>query len=147
MKSKIAFFILVISVLFSFTPLAVKVVTWEDLSAVNYRRTFSPRHSTFYNKPIFDKNILKLHGEQIQISGYVIPVDTYGEKFYLSASPKSSCFFCGAGEAHSIMELKLKNLPANYKVDEFLTFKGTLITHSDLEHIPYSLDNAELVKE
>lgn len=133
--------------LLSFVPLGIKTVTWEDLSKVSYRRTFSPKTGVFYEKPIFAKSVQKLHDEQIQISGYVIPVDTYGEVYFLSAQPNSSCYFCGSGAIHSIMDLRLKNLPANYKMDEFLTFKGTLITHSDSENIPYTLENAELVKE
>jgi hypothetical protein len=141
-----------IKILFSFLILGLysfvnsKVVTWMDLSEVAYRRTFSPQNQTFYDKPIFSKEILQLHNQKIQITGYVIPVDTYGEKYFLSAKPNSACFFCGQGQIHEVMELKLKNLPANYKMDEFLTFEGTLVTHTGVESVPYSLENAILIK-
>jgi len=145
-KSKISFLLIIISLsLFSFIPTEIKTITWSDLSLVNYRRVFSPVDG-FYDKPFFNKSIQKLHGDQVQITGYVIPIDTYGEKFFLSAQPNSSCYFCGAGEQHEVIELRLKDLPANYKMDNYLTFKGTMITYSQANTLPYALDNAELVK-
>jgi hypothetical protein len=140
------FFILIS--LFSFVQgtQEVKNVSWGDLSAVSYRRTFSPSDQVFYDKPIFAKEIAMLQNERIKITGYVIPVDTYGEKYFLSAKPNASCFFCGKGQIHEVMELKLKNLPANYKMDEYLTFEGVFHTHTEVGSIPYSLDVATLVK-
>ena len=146
MKNKLTFILITLSLfLFSFTVEEIKTVTWSELSLVNYRRVFSPTDG-FYDKPIYQKSIQKLHGDKIQITGYVIPIDTYGEKFFLSAQPNSSCYFCGAGEQHEVMELRLKDLPANYKMDEYLTFKGILMTYSQANTLPYALDNAELVK-
>ena len=124
-----------------------KIVTWEDLSYVGYRATYSPVNNTRYEKPLFAKNILKLHNNEIQISGYVIPMDANHERFFLSAQPNSSCYFCGASAKHTIMDLRMKNLPQNYKMDEYLTFKGILKTHTEMENLPYSLENAILVKE
>jgi len=146
-KSCIIYLISLCLISLSFTSLGIKEITWEDLSEVSYRNTFSPRHNTFYMKPIFGKDIQHLNGDEIQITGYVIPVDNMGDIFFLSENPNSSCYFCGAATPHSIMALNLKNLPANYKTDEYLTFKGILNTHDNLEDLPYSLDNAELVKD
>lgn len=124
-----------------------KSITWADISDVGYRRTFSPQYSSFYDKPIFSREISSLENQKIQITGYIIPIDTYGEKYFLSSQPNSSCYFCGKGQKHEVIELKLKNLPVNYKMDEFLSFEGVFHTHTDMfMYYPYSLENAVLVK-
>jgi len=147
-KLKFTVLILALPLLMSYASSATaKAVTWMDLADVAYRRTFSPQLQSFYEKPIFSKEIAALSNQKVQITGYVIPVDTYGDKYFLSSRPNSSCFFCGKGQMHEVMELKLKNLPANYKMDEFLTFEGTLQTHTDTyQNFPFSLDNATQVK-
>lgn len=150
MKNRKLLYIIISSLLVtSFIPSGkkAKIVTWDDLSYVAYRGTYSPQHNMRYDKPIFSKDILKMHGTQVQITGYIIPIDTQGERFFLSANPNSSCYFCGSGDKHSVLELNLKNFPVNYKVDEYLTFEGTLETHTEMIYYPYSLENAVLVKE
>lgn len=147
MKIRRLLSLIIVSIsLFSFKNDGSKVITWDDLISVAYRRTYSPQNEVFYDKPIFSKDISALNNIKVKITGYVIPIDSHGERYFLSATPNSSCFFCGKGEAHQVMELKLKNLPANYKMDEYLSFEGILRTHADPLSLPYSLENAILVK-
>ncbi len=124
-----------------------KTITWDSISHVSYVRMFSPQNGAFYDKPIFSRDISALNQKRVKLTGYIIPIDATGERYFLSANPNSSCFFCGKGEKHQVMELKLKNLPANYKMDEYLTFEGVFSTHTDMFlYFPYSLENATLVK-
>lgn len=144
MKSKLLYVFLL--PLLSFVAKEPKIITWQDLSSVHYRNSYSPSNEMFYDKPIFDKNILKLHDTEVVISGYIIPVDTYKERFFLSANPNSSCYFCGGAQKHTVLVLNLKNLPANYKMDEYLSFKGILKTHTGAVDLPFSLNNAQEYK-
>lgn len=145
---KIISIVLTSFVLLSFTQSIekAKIVTWDDLSHVGYVHSYSIPNNTNYKKPVFSRDILRLHNQEIQITGYVIPMDANHQRYFLSALPNSSCYFCGAAESHSVMVLNLKDLPQNYKMDEYLTFQGTLRTHTEMENLPYSLENAELVK-
>ena len=146
-RKKLLFLLSICFSIFSFTTDEAKKVTWEDLSYVSYARMFSPQHGAFYDKPIFSRDISVLNQKKIRITGYVIPIDATGERYFLSATPNSSCFFCGKGEKHQMMELKVKNLPANFKMDEYLTFEGNFYTHTDMFlYFPYSLENAVPVK-
>jgi hypothetical protein len=126
---------------------AGKAVTWMDLADVGYKKMYFPQNSQWGEKAFFGKDILALVNQRITITGYVIPVDTYGELYFLSARPNSACYFCGQGQKHEVMQLKLKNLPANYKMDEYLTFEGVLKTHTNVTvDLPYSLETAIQVK-
>lgn len=141
--------ILSISMLFVFSSFIsdeVKSITWEDLSYVDYKYRPDLINGNYYLKPFFDTEVKKLHGKQVKITGYIIPIDLNGDRYYLSAQPNSSCYFCGQADKHSVLVLKLKNLPVVYKMDDYLTFEGTLYTHSDQESLPYSLENAILAE-
>jgi len=65
-------------------------ISWEDLSYVEYKYRPDLVNGNYYLKPFFDTDIKKLNGKQIKITGYVIPVDLYGDRYYLSAQPNSS---------------------------------------------------------
>lgn len=101
----------------------------------------------FFLYPEFGSKIKALEGKEIQIRGYMIPVDPSANIFVLSANPMAACFFCGGSGPESIIQLKLKN-PRKFITDEVWTVKGTLKLNADnIEELNYILQNTETVKK
>lgn len=99
--------------------------------------------------PVFHDDIKVLNGKPIQIHGYLIPLEdkTGGKMHFLSAYPMSQCFFCGAAGPESLMDVLTKKPYKGLKMDDKLTFRGTLhLNDSDLDYMNYVLKDAILVK-
>lgn len=96
--------------------------------------------------PSFGESVKKMAGKEVQISGYVIPVD-YNENFYvLSAFPYSACFFCGGAGPESVISLKFKDKSERFKTDTKLEVKGRLeLNSSDIYEMNYILRDVEKV--
>jgi len=89
-----------------------------------------------------------MDGEEIEIKGYVIPVEGYKShtEFVFSAFPYNMCFFCGGAGPESVMEVYADE-PIKYS-PEPITIKGTLeLNATDVNRLIYALDGATLVKE
>ena len=96
--------------------------------------------------PIFTEDIKKLDGKEIQVEGYVIPVDEKGRYCALSANPYASCFFCGKAGPASVMTIKFKKKNKTFKTDDYIQFKGTLeLNYNDINDFYYILNEAEEV--
>lgn len=123
-------------------------VTWKDLSQVNFKEEYNAEYDFKVMIPEFSENIKKLHGRKIEIEGYYIPIDEVGyeKSIILSAFPNSQCFFCGLSGPESVMEVKVKQIPKNLKLDSKLRFRGTLeLNEKDLSRLNYILNQAEMV--
>lgn len=81
----------------------------------------------------------------MSIKGFIIPLDTDGEAYALSAYPLSSCFFCGNAGPGSVMELLLEE-PRRFHTDEYLTFEGILGLSPASEGMVFQLKEAKLIK-
>ena len=123
-------------------------VTWEDLSAVAKVKEYIEEYDINYDKPIFAPEIEAISGEDIVITGHILPLDVQGDYYILSALPFASCFFCskdGKVGAETVIELKLKYQYDWFKIDDVLTFKGRLkLNDSDPNVMYYVLENAEI---
>lgn len=114
-------------------------MSWDDFYDVRFEEK-----SEGYLRPIFGQSLLWMDGEEIYISGYVIPLDFQQNIYVISAFPNASCFFCGGAGPESVMELQLKNATRNYRTDEWKRFKGRLCLNRDDEnHMHYILEDAE----
>ena len=114
-------------------------LSWDDLYDVRF-----VGESENYLKPVFGKSLTFYDGEEVYISGYVIPLDFQQNIYVISAYPNASCFFCGGAGPESVMELQLKNARRNYRMDEWKRFKGKLCLNKDDEnHLHYILEYAE----
>ena len=111
------------------------LLSWQQLEACEGRGgAFS-----------FTPAIQQLDGEAVRIKGFLIPLDTDGEAYALSAYPLSSCFFCGNAGPGSVMELLLAE-PRRFQTDEYLTFEGKLGLSPASEGLVFQLRGARLVK-
>lgn len=126
---------------------AQRKTSWEDLSKVEWSVKYLEAIEDSIMYPSFATSIMALQGTQIQVSGYIIPVDVSQDFYVLSANPNASCFFCGFGGPESIVELQLVDQSTIYSVDELLTFQGTLkLNWEDMMHFNYILENATEAK-
>ncbi len=127
-------------------PMNPLAITWKNLSDVQFTRKLNKEVSMYFLYPSFGQSVKALQGKEIQIKGYIIPVDENENIYVVSAQPMAACFFCGGAGPESIMELQFKNKKQRFKTDEQKTVKGTLqLNPSDIEHLNYILKNVEVV--
>jgi hypothetical protein len=125
-----------------------KVITWKNLEDVTYKEKFSAEADAYFWFPTFGKSVLDMEGKEVQIKGYVIPVDVKENLYVLSAFPFAACFFCGGAGPQTVLELAFAKKPRRYETDERLTFKGKFkLNPTDIYRMNYILESAEQVKE
>lgn len=150
MKSfKISILLLFVVSLFAFKPAVEPVkLTWETLRDVTFKKKWYAEESIYMLHPTFGPSVQKLKGQQVSITGYILPVDLEANLYVLSAFPFSACFFCGGAGPETVMTLNFKKKDGRkFKTDERLTFTGTLKLNSDdIYQMNYILDGAEIVK-
>jgi len=146
MKSISIYFTLLISFVFlAFTPEAElnkdETLKWETLSKVEWVWDEN------YYRAKFNEEQKALDGKELTVEGFMFPLE-YSRKhttFLVSSSPMSDCFFCGPGEAESMVYVETDN-PIDYSYNK-MAVKGTFKLVSDASMgIIYELKDAELVE-
>ena len=105
-KMKFALFCL-IPVFFLQSVSAQTALEWTDFTNISFVTAPSPTEGYSYMKPIFQDRLMELDGKEVQVTGYVIPLDVEGYQYVISAYPNSSCFFCGGAVKESVVVLFL----------------------------------------
>jgi len=114
-------------------------LSWDDLYDVSFEKK---KDESLV--PTFGESLLELDGEEVYLSGYLIPIDLANNTYVISAYPNASCFFCGGAGPESVMELQLVKANRNYRTDEWKRFKGRLcLNKDDSKHLHYLLEDAE----
>lgn len=139
-------FILILFCMSFFEGLSQQVISWKDLEDVSYEMSYDSTAEYVAMHPVYGESLQKIKMQEVQIKGYVLPMDTEGNEFVLSAFPFSSCFFCGGGGKETVIELEFDS-PKSYKLDQLLTFKGKLMLNEDPFGLNYILKGAEEVEE
>lgn len=125
------------------------VIDWEMLSDVTFEDEYNEEVQAYVPYPTFGATIQALEGREVQIEGYIIPLEETGDEtiLVLSAQPYSSCFFCGGAGPESVMDIKLKEgARRKFTTDDRMAFKGRLrLNDSDLYYLNYILEEAEVV--
>lgn len=146
-KSGLCALVLVFTCGFMTFPAESLKITWKDLQDVRFRKKINKDDGMIYLYPEFGPKVKGLEGKEIEIRGFMIPIDPTGQLIVLSANPMASCFFCGAAGPASIIQLKLIK-PRRFRMDETLTIKGTLKLNPDnVEELNYIMENAEVVNK
>lgn len=126
---------------------AVTHIDWKKLSDVRFTKKLNKEVSMYFLYPTFGQTVRDLQNKEVQIKGYMIPVDETENIYVLSSQPMAACFFCGGAGPESIIELQFKNRRRKFKTDEVKTVRGMLqLNNSDIEHLNYILKNAEVVE-
>lgn len=117
------------------------IIKWEMLTNVEW-----VWDNEFYQAK-FSEETQKLDGKEVILEGFMFPLE-YTRRhtnFLISSSPMSDCFFCGPGEAESMVFVKSLD-EVEYLYTPF-KMKGTfkLVTDASLGII-YELEDARLVR-
>ena len=144
MKNKII--LITISFLFSFPIFSQNIISWELLKNVEFDEIWSEEFQAYYMVPKFSSSVKVLDNKEVQIRGFIIPVDIVQDYYVLSANPYSSCFFCGQAGPESVMEVQLIKKYEGLRMDQVITFKGKLkLNVDDIYQLNYILEDAEIV--
>lgn len=144
-KFGISLLLIVNCTLFGFTNSVndndTDVLRWEILVNVEW-----VWEDDFYNAKFNDQQ-RELDGQELIVEGFMFPLE-YTRKhqnFLVSSSPMSQCFFCGPGEAESMVYVRTTE-PVDY-TNRKMKVKGTFKLVSDASMgIIYELEDAEIVR-
>ena len=97
-------FLFILCILFS-TNLVIgqKTIEWSTLMDVSFKDIYLESEDIYVYFPIFDETHKKLDSKEVEITGYIIPLDVEANMYFLSAYPFSACFFCGNAGPESVM--------------------------------------------
>ncbi len=121
--------------------------TWKTLSKLTYKKQMDEVLGFKIDVPVFSEPIKVLEGTEVQLKGYIIPVEGYKShnEFIFSAYPYNMCFFCGGAGPETVMEVKSIE-PIKYVADQ-ITLKGRLVLNADdINRLMYILEDASMVK-
>lgn len=117
------------------------ILRWEVLVNVDW-----VWENNFYSANFNDQQ-RELDGQELIVEGFMFPLE-YTRKhqnFLVSSSPMSQCFFCGPGEAESMVYVRTTE-PVDY-TNRRMKVKGTFKLVSDASMgIIYELENAQVVR-
>lgn len=119
---------------------------WQSLARITYTKQYDELLGFKVDVPVFSEEVKALEGKEVEIKGYVIPVEGYKShtEFIFSAFPYNMCFFCGGAGPETVMEVYASE-PIQYKT-ESIKIKGILeLNDSDVNQLMYVLRNARLV--
>ena len=122
---------------------SIQELTWRMLTDVEFKDVYIEELDAYYWKPTFGDTVKALEGQEVFITGYVIPVDYDADFYVLSRYPFANCYFCGGAGPESVIDLRFPGKTRAYKTDERLTFKGKLnLNADDVYQMNYILDGA-----
>ena len=123
------------------------IITWELLKNVEFDEIWSEEFQAYYMVPKFSESVKEMDGKEVQIRGFIIPVDIVQDYYVLSANPYSSCFFCGQAGPESVMEIQMIKKYEGLRMDQVITYKGTLkLNVDDIYQLKYILEDAEIIE-
>ena len=122
------------------------IITWELLKNVEFDEIWSEEFQAYYMVPKFSHSVKEMDGKEVQIRGFIIPVDIVQDYYVLSANPYSSCFFCGQAGPESVMEIQMVKKYEGLRMDQVITYKGTLkLNVDDIYQLNYILEDLSLI--
>jgi hypothetical protein len=101
-------------------------INWERLTDVSFKSSFSKELQLDIMFPVFGKEIKKLAGKELIITGYMVPLDVKKNLYAVSRYNFSSCFFCGAAGVESVVSIKFATKTRRFRTDEYCTIQGRM---------------------
>jgi hypothetical protein len=147
-------FLVVFSLLLGLADLSAQSGNvWNTLTLMKFEGQYSQNDgigSQGGGQSRFRPLIEKLHGTEIEVKGYIIPLT--GERaqstFMFSAYPYDMCFFCGKAGPESVMEVEMAGGEKVAYSDRAIWVKGTFHFNPNAESgIWYSLKEAESIEK
>lgn len=127
------------------TSFAQTEITWETLTDVRFSDKFNKRVQAYVYFPHFGPSVKALSGKEVYLEGYMMPMGPEEGFYILSRYPYASCFFCGQSGPDSIVQLKMKPNPPEFRMDQIVTIKGKLkLNQNNIDECPYLMVEAEV---
>ena len=133
--------------------MAQKKNAWSTLTLMRYERQFSEHDGIGTNTgggSKFRPLIEALEGEEIEVSGYIIPLSGKKAQSHLMFSmyPFANCFFCGNAGPETVMEVFMADNKKIEYTDDKVVLKGTFkFLGNRTDDVMFHLLDAELVKK
>ncbi len=121
---------------------------WKTLSKITYKKEYDEFLGFKIDKPVFAQSVQDLEDQEVEVKGYIIPVEGYKShsEFIFSAYPYNMCFFCGGAGPETVMEVE-STVPVEYTAEQ-VTLKGKLkLNPDDINRLMYLLVDARPVEE
>ena len=121
---------------------------WKTLSKITYKKEYDEFLGFKIDKPVFADQVKALEDKEVEVKGYIIPVEGYKShtEFIFSAYPYNMCFFCGGAGPETVMEVESAE-PVEYTAEPII-LKGKLkLNADDINRLMYLLVDARLVDE
>lgn len=121
--------------------------TWKTLAKITYIKEYNEIMGFKVDKPVFSQDILDLEGKEIEVKGYIIPVEGYKshKEFIFSAFPYNMCFFCGGAGPETVMEVEAMD-PVKFTA-ESIRLRGKLkLNAEDINNLMFSLQDAQMIE-
>lgn len=119
---------------------------WDLLATTTIKQGHDPFLDESVDLPVFSEQLKKWNGKEIELEGYIIPLDQGVSQgyFVLSRFPYQSCFFCGAAGPETVVEV-YSTRKVTY-TDERVRVKGKLeLNEDDPLHLFFLLRNCTVV--
>lgn len=129
------------------TQVSAQETTWKTLGKISYTKQYDELMGFKVDVPVFSEDIKALEGKEVEVKGYIIPVEGYKshKEFIFSAFPYTMCFFCGGAGPETVMDVFAKN-PVEYSAEQ-ITLRGKLeLNATDINRLMYSIHDAELIE-
>jgi hypothetical protein len=120
---------------------------WGLFAKTKFEAKYNDKSAEYFLYPVFSPELTAMVGKEVSLEGYYMPIDIEGNAYIiLSKYPYSQCFFCGAAGPETICEIKFKDKPGKFEMDQFLRVKGKLkLNENDIEHGNFILEEAVMV--
>ncbi|RMG61446.1 MAG: DUF3299 domain-containing protein [Bacteroidetes bacterium] len=115
-------------------------LSWAQLADVRFERPAEEK-DPLYGVPIFGEKVQALDGQEVRITGYMLPLTVDNQRYILSRYPYRNCFFCGGAGKETVLELALEE-PREFDIDSRTTVRGTLRLIYDPLQPAYRLEAA-----
>jgi len=121
--------------------------TWKTLAKITFKQEYDELMGFDIDVPVFSQTVKDLEGQEVEVEGYIIPVEGYKQQsnFVFSAYPYNMCFFCGGAGPETVMEVNSDDKKLTY-TSKPIVIKGVLKLNSgDINKLMYTLNDAVLV--
>ena len=120
---------------------------WKTLADITYIKKYDDFLGFKVDYPVFSEKVEGLDGQEIEIRGYIIPIEGYKshKEFIFSAYPYNLCFFCGGAGPETVMEIQASE-PIKYTAEP-ITIRGKLnLNDEDINQLMYNMTDVVLIK-
>ncbi len=124
-----------------------KANVWKTLADVTYIKKYDDFLGFKVDFPVFSEKVSALEEQEIEIRGYIIPIEGYKshKEFIFSAYPYNMCFFCGGAGPETVMEVQAAE-PIKYSA-EAITIRGKLkLNNEDINQLMYAMTDVVKVE-